>query len=203
VSPGAPNPVSEMRTRALRAFVALVAERGYQNVEMSEVDERAALPGGSAGRLIGDSLTCFESAWELLEGAFLERVRAAYRPRQGWRGQLRAALTETAALLNAFPAEGHFMAVDALSVGEPGRARQQALATRLAAFLDQARAESERPGEAPAATSGWVIGILFDRVYRYSASGREAQLGADVGELMFLAVSAYFGPEAGLEELRE
>jgi len=189
------------QVKATLAFVELVAERGYQSVTPAEVDERAGLPEGSTGRLLGDPLSCFEAGWELLEAEFVRQVRIAYRPQAGWANQLRAALREAAGLLARFPAYGHFMAVDALAIGEPGRARQQALAARLAVFLDEARAESDQPGEAPAATSGWVIGILFDRIYRYSASGREDQLAADVPELMFLAVSAYFGPEAGLAEL--
>ncbi len=189
--------------RAALAFVELVAERGYQQVELSEVDERAGLEKATTGRLLGDKLSCFEAGWEVLEGEFVRRVREAYEPQSGWANQLRAALRETAQLLERYPAYSHFLAVDALSVGEPGRERQQALAARFAVFLDEARAESERPGEAPAATSGWVIGILFDRIYRYSASGREEQLAGDITELMFLAVSAYFGPEAGLAELDE
>jgi hypothetical protein len=189
------------RVRAALAFVELVAERGYQPVEAPEVDERAGLPPGSTRRLIGDPLSCFEAGWEVLEAEFVRRIREAYEPVLGWANQLRAALRETAHLLERYPAYSHFLAVDALAVGEPGRERQQALAARFAIFLDEARAESEQSGEAPAATSGWVMGILFDRIYRYSASGREAQLAADIPELMFLAVSAYFGPEAGLAQL--
>lgn len=193
-------PIPE-RARAALAFAELVAERGYQHVEADEVDQRAGLSQGSTGRLLGDSLSCFEAGWELLEGEFVRRVREAYEPVSGWANQLRAALGEAASLLQRYPAYSHFLAVDALAVGEPGRERQQRLAARLAVFLDEARAESEHSGTAPAATSGWVMGILFDRIYRYSASGREAQLAEDIPELMFLAVSAYFGPEAGLAEL--
>jgi hypothetical protein len=193
---------SEEEPRALLAFARLVAERGYQNVELPEVDERAGLERGTTGRLIGDPLSCFESAWELLEALFVREVRAAYEPHRGWRAQLRGALENSAELPGPNPAAAHSMAVDAHSVGEPGRARQQALAERLALFLDRARAEAEDPGSAPAATSGWVMGMLYDRIYRYSSTGREAQMAADISELMFLAVSAYFGAEEGLTELR-
>jgi hypothetical protein len=189
------------RVRAALAFAELVAERGYQHVEMAEVDQRAGLAPGTTGRLIGDPLSCFDAGWEVLESAFIQRLREAYLPRSGWAEKLRAALGEAARLLERYPGYGHFLAVDAIAVGEPGRDRQYRLAERLARFFDQARAESELPDEAPAAASGWVMAILFDRFYRYSATGREGQLAADVPELMFFAVSAYFGPEAGLAEL--
>jgi AcrR family transcriptional regulator len=191
------------RARAVLAFVELVAERGFQNVELPEIDERAGLRPGSAERYFPDRLAYFNAGWGLLEAEFVRRLRLAYRPQHGWRDQLRAAIAEAARLFEHYPAQAHFLAVDALSVGEQGRARQQDLAARLAVFLDEARAESEHGGSAPTATSGWVMGIFFDRIYRYSSSGRESQLTADLPELMFLAVSAYFGPEAGLAELRD
>jgi AcrR family transcriptional regulator len=190
------------RARAVEAFIELVAERGYQQVELDEIDERAGLKPGSAGRLFPDRISYFHAGWDLLEAGLVRRLRSAYQPVSGWRNQLRAAADETAKLLERFPAQAHFLAVDALSVGDQGRERQQYLAARLAVYLDQARAESE-DSSAPAATSGWVMGLFFDRIYRCSASGREGSFAAELPELMFLAVSAYFGPEAGLAELEQ
>jgi hypothetical protein len=194
---------TEGNARAVAAFVELVAERGYQNVELSEVDERAGLVPGTAERHLPDRLSYFQAGWELLEAEFVRRLRAAYERKVGWRSQMRAAADETARLLERYPAQAHYLAVDALSVGEEGRARQQALATRLAVFLDEARAEFQHAPSAPAATSGWVMGLFFDRIYRCSATGREEAFARELPELMFLAVSAYFGPEAGLAELQE
>jgi AcrR family transcriptional regulator len=190
------------RGRILAAFVELVAERGYQHVDLAEVSARAELPAGSAERYFPDRLACFEAGWDLLERLFLERLRAAYQSHQGWCDRLRAAAEETGRLLERFPKQAHFLAVDALSVGEPGRACQQALAARLAAVLDHAREDLSDSGSAPAAASAWVISLFFDRIYRYVATGREQQFAGQIPELMFLAVASYFGPEAGLAELR-
>jgi AcrR family transcriptional regulator len=191
------------RGRVVTAFVELVAERGYQHVELSEASARAELPPGAAERYFPDRLACFEAGWDFLERLFVDRLQVAYEPLEDWRDRLRAAAGETARLLEHFPKQAHFLAVDALSVGEAGRARQQALAARLAVFLDEAREDLSDPGAAPAATSGWVIGLFFDRIYRYTSTGREEQFARDLPELMFLSVSSYFGPEAGLSELRD
>lgn len=187
--------------KAVGAFVELVAERGYQNVELSEVTARAGLAPGAAEGIYGDRLGYFYAGWDLLEELYVGRVVAAYQPFDDWRDRLRAAVKETAGLLEAYPKQAHFLAVDALSVGRKGRERQQELATRLAAFLDEAREELEDPGSAPASTSDWVVGIFYDRIYRYLSSGREKVFWSDLPELMFLAVSSYFGPEVGLAEL--
>jgi AcrR family transcriptional regulator len=189
------------RERAVGAFVVLVAERGYQNVDLSEVSARAGLAPGSAERFYPDRLAYFDAGWDLLEDIYVARVVAAYRPYADWRDRLRVAARETAILLREYPKQAHYMAVDALSVGRKGRERQQDLATRLATFLDEARKELDDPGSAPATTSDWVVGIFYDRVYRYISSGREELFLRDLPELMFLAVSSYFGPEEGLAEL--
>jgi AcrR family transcriptional regulator len=189
------------RVRAIRAFIDLVADRGYQNVDLSEISGPAGLPAGTAERFYPDRLSYFNAGWDLLEDLYVARVRAAYEPYADWRDRLRAAARETAVLLQAFPREAHFMAVDALSVGKEGRQRQQDLAARLAAFLDEARKDLDDPGSAPDSTSDWVVGLFYDRAYRYLSSGREELFLDDLPELMFLAVSSYFGPEEGLAEL--
>jgi AcrR family transcriptional regulator len=195
------GPSSKEKSLAVATFIELVAERGYQNVELSEVSERAGLAPGTAERIYPDRLAYFNAGWDLLERLYVERVVSAYQPFDGWRNRLRAAARETSRLMQEFPKQAHFMVVDALSVGRAGRDRQQDAAARLAALLDEARKDLDDPGSAPATTSGWVVGLFFDRMYRYVSTGREELFASDLPELMFLAVSSYFGPEEGLAEL--
>jgi len=143
----------------------------------------------------------FGAAWERLETSYFERVAAIADPLGGWRDRFRAAATETARLVEAHPVEARFLAVDALAAGELGRERQHAFASRLAALLDSAREELPDPDAVPAATSAWIAAMFFDRVYRRCATPDGPDLPSQLPELMFLAVSAYFGTEAGLQEL--
>jgi hypothetical protein len=143
----------------------------------------------------------FEAAWGRLETVYFERVDAVTAPFTDWRERLRAGATETANLVEEYPAEARFLAVDALMAGELGRARQRRFALRLAELLDSAREELLDPSAIPAATSSWIAGIFFDRVYRRCTTPDGPDLPSQVPELMFLAISAYFGIEAGLEEL--
>jgi hypothetical protein len=143
----------------------------------------------------------FISAWERLEVAYFERVAAVAAPYREWRDRFRAGATETAALVEAFPAEARFLAVDALAAGRLGRECQQRLASRLAELLDSAREELPDPDAVPESTSPWIVAIFFDRLYRRCTIEGEPDLPSQLPELMFLAISAYFGTEAGLEEL--
>lgn len=143
----------------------------------------------------------FLATWRRIETSYLARMSAVTALHEEWRDRFRAAATETARLVEAHPAEARFVAVDSLAAGELGRECQAALGARLAALLDSARLELEDPDAVPAATAPWVVGIFFDRVYRRCATGAGRDLPSQLPELMFLAISAYFGTEAGLEEL--
>jgi hypothetical protein len=143
----------------------------------------------------------FATRWQRLEAAYFARVETAIEPFSGWRDRFRAAATETARLVEAHPDDASFLAVESLAAGEVGRRCRNRLASRVAAALDTARAELSEPELVPEATSGWIVAIFFARVHRRCTRPDGPDLPSQLPELMFLAVSAYFGTEAGLEEL--
>jgi AcrR family transcriptional regulator len=198
---GGEAPADERR-RVLLAFVELVAEHGYDDVDGAMVGRRAGLGRRAFGRHFPDRRACFLAAWDWLEEAYLHRLAIASVGLEDWRQQLRAAATETMRLVAEHPGQARFLTIETLRIGPSGGQRHQILAVRLAEQLDQVREQLEDPAAIPAATAGWVVGIFFDRVYQYLSHGREAELLGEVPQLMFLAVSPYLGTDAGLEELR-
>jgi len=143
----------------------------------------------------------FESLWEHLESAYLDRLAAAVAPYDEWKERFRAGVAETARLVETYPTEARFLVVDSLLAGDLGRNRQRALASRLAEWLDSAREELPDPDSVPAATSSWVVAFFFNRVYRRCTVADGPDLPSQLPEFTFLAISAYFGTEAGLGEL--
>jgi hypothetical protein len=143
----------------------------------------------------------FIARWERLEAAYLERIAAAVAPHPTWRERFRAGAALTVELVERYPQDACFLAVDSLSAGVTGRRCRRHLATHLAALLDSVRTELPEPDLVPAATSSWIVAIFFARVYRRCTSPEGPDLPSQLPELMFLAISAYFGTEAGLQEL--
>jgi hypothetical protein len=143
----------------------------------------------------------FAAAWGRLESVYFDRVAAVAAPFGEWRDRFRAGATETARLVEAHPAEARFLAVDALAAGKLGRERQRAFAARLEELLDSARLELDDPESVPAATGSWIAAMFFNRVYQRCVNPEGPDLPSQLPELMFLAISSYFGIEAGLEEL--
>jgi AcrR family transcriptional regulator len=198
---GGEAPAGERR-RVLVAFVELVAERGYDDVDGAMIGRRAGLGRRAFGRHFPDRQACFLAARDWLEEAYLRRIAVASVGLEDWRQQLRAAAAETMRLVAEHPRQARFLTIETLRIGPNGGERHQVLAVRLAELLDRVRDELENPDAIPAATAGWVIGIFYDRVYQYLSSGKEAELLGQVPQLMFLAVSPYYGTDAGLAELR-
>lgn len=143
----------------------------------------------------------FEATWKRLETDYFARLALVIEPFSDWRDRFRAAATETALLVEAFPREARFLAVDALAAGEAARECRRRLATRLVELLETVRSDLPDPDAVPASTGAWIVAIFFDRVYRRCTQAEGPDLPSQLPELMFLAVSAYFGTEAGLEEL--
>jgi hypothetical protein len=143
----------------------------------------------------------FAGRWDRLEAAYFDRIAEVTAPFERWRDRFRAGAQETARLVEAHPAEACFLAVDSLSAGELGQACRRRFASRLTARLDSARAELPDPELVPEATGGWIVAFFFARVHRRCTQPEGPDLPSQVPELLFLAVSAYFGTVAGLEEL--
>lgn len=163
----------------LAAYVAGFRERGYR---------------------AEDSAT-FLAAWDRLEGLYLRRLDDVQANCETWRDRFRAAAAETVRLVEEHPLQARFLVVDSLAAGELGSKRQQELSKRLIEYAEGARAELEEPERIPTATAPWIVAIFFDRVYRHLVNQAQEPLDRHLPELLFLAISAYFGTEAGLREL--
>jgi hypothetical protein len=161
------------------AYIAELAEHGYR-----EHDARR-----------------FIAAWERLETAYLDRLSEVCAAASEWRECFRAAAMETARLVEEYRPQTRFLVVDAMSAGPLGRERQRALSRRLGQKLDAARAELLHPEAIPSSTAPWVVAMFFDRIYRRCTIEDAPDLSSQLPELLFLAISAYFGTEAGLREL--
>jgi len=157
-----------------------------------EFQERGYRPGDEAR---------FRAAWTKLEAAYLARLLQATEPFSEWRDRFHAGAAETVRLVEAFPGEARFLAFGALAAGEVGQEHRRALADRLVELVETVREELPDPDAVPAITGAWIVAMFFDRVYRACIRSEGPALRVELPELTFLAVSAYFGTEAGLEEL--
>jgi AcrR family transcriptional regulator len=183
------------RDRLLRAFIGLACVDSPEP-DPARVCRRAGLPPTAFARHFASVSECSQAAWDRLEAIYLRRLALSYEGIDEWRGRLRAAILETLRLCESHPDAASFLLLGLRSASL--RQRRRALLARLAEQL-----EHSAPHPAPEGASRLVLGTIFDRIYRYLRfDGGPGSLQSTLPALMFLAVSVYLGPEAGLEELR-
>lgn len=189
------------RKAFLNALVAVAAAKGITATAVDDVVRHAGLDRAAFHRHFDDLEQCFLAAWEQVNECFVDALVRAFAAGDTWREGVRAAGRVAMNLLEQYPRESRVLFVEVLDAGPRARARLHDSAEVLARVLDTARDEMDH-GEAPwRSTADAVIGSIYATMGRRLRQG-SAPAVAVVPELVCVAVTAYHGVDAGLEELR-
>jgi AcrR family transcriptional regulator len=195
--------ISRQEARRLRtALLELCAERGYAQVELGMLLERADLDQAAFERHYPDLDACFSSVLGEVYDEFFFSAQKAVAGQHGWRDRMRATAYALLRFLRSDERVAHLAAVDAQEGGE--MAQQLFLETfnRLVDLIDEGSAEASGPDSPSRATALGVGGVLFARIQEAVAEGELALGEEEIPELMYAAVFPYLGAEAAAEELR-
>ncbi len=190
------------RDRLHEALIGLCFERGFRNVELWALFERAGLDRAAFDRHFADLEDCFFKVFE----AEIERCRREYAPAveelTDWRERVRATLYALYRFIAADRRRAWFVVVDSRVAGERTRLLSDRLVESLFDLIDAGRAELDNPDSLSRATAEAVGGGIINQVY--AAVARPTRLPPEeelVPELMYCAVLPYSALDAALEEL--
>jgi hypothetical protein len=127
-----------------------------------------------------------------LAGAGLEGV--------GWRERVREGLWTILEFFDREPVLARVCVVQALSGGPGVLERREGILARLAAVVDEGRAEGVRGGGCTPLTAEGLVGAAFGIVYARLLKGQREPLVGLLGELMGMIVLPYLGPAAARRE---
>jgi AcrR family transcriptional regulator len=198
---GEPPAPPEEREHITEAMLDLSFERGYRNIDLPMLLERAGLDEAAFHRHFEDLEDCFCAVYQEARDGFLARVKDAIADLDSWRDRIRA----TAYLFLEFFREDervtYLSVVDVRTAGErPQRLFSEAF-TYLMDLLDEGRGELADPDSMSHATAEAVGGGIFGQMYSAVDRG-SLDLGEDaIPKLMYAAVLPYLGPDAAAEEL--
>lgn len=192
---------AEERARLREALLDLCQERGYPELQLSDLLERAEVSSADFQLHFDDLEDCFCGVLAEIYGEFFDYAQAAIAGVSGWRDRIRATAY---AMLRFFRRDERVARFGAVEAGRAGaRAEQLFLDTfnRLIDLIDEGRAEVDDPDALSRATALGVGGIIFARVQEAVAAD-ELDLGEEeLPELMYAAVLPYLGADAAEEEL--
>lgn len=196
------EPSAEETRRLREALLDLCAERGYANVDLPALLERAGVSEADFHRHYADLDACFAAVLTAVYGEFFALAQDAVAGERGWRDRMRATAYALLRFLRRDERVARFAAVEAQHAGDAGQRPFLDTFNRLVDLIDEGSAEASGPGSPSRATALGVGGVVFARIQEAVAEG-ELELGEEeIPELMYAAVFPYLGAEAAAEELR-
>jgi AcrR family transcriptional regulator len=191
---------AEERRALFDALLELCLQRGYGQIEIADLLERANLPESAFRRHFSDLEDCFCAKLEDERELFFAAVTRALRDQVLWVDRLRAAAYALLRFLEADERRRHFLTTELNAAGERAkRIWTETIAAPLLDLLDQGRAERDDQAIRSRTTAEAVGGGIFMQLTSAAERGQLDEAG--VPKLMYSAVLPYLGPEAAEREL--
>lgn len=199
---GAGPPASdEPRSRIVGALMDLCYERGYRNVELPMVLERAAVDRPAFELYFADLEDCYCQTYEELRDQLMARIAEAIAEQPTWRDRIRATAYTMVSHLEEDERRTQFMATDVRDAGDRAAMLMETVFEEMFQLLDAGREEREHPAQLSRATAEAVGGTIFFQMLAAFEQGSMGDVRAKLPEMMYVAVLPYLGEEAAREEL--
>jgi AcrR family transcriptional regulator len=187
--------VHSQRERILDAVAQLSAEKGYANVTLDEIAERAAVSLQAFYEHFADKEDAFLVAYEVGHGkgrAIVERVHDAA---PDWPHAVRTGITALLEFLASEPAFAQMALVDALIATPRTAERSNKGIVRYAELLAPGFEEAPEASKPPAVTIEAIAGGIFELCLTYTVQGHAAELTELAPWVTYFALAPFVGPE--------
>jgi AcrR family transcriptional regulator len=179
-----------------RAALVATGERGYRRLTVQDILDRAGHSRALFYRLYSDKSDCYASAYARGIDELAADLLAAGRRQRSWPAALRASLAAFGDYLITKPVLARGLLVEVHVARGAGLLKRAEVFEQLAEALDGARAENQGQPSPPPITAAFILNTIDAAAVR-SLVGEKPRAFADaIPELVFIAVSLYFGREA-------
>jgi len=197
-----PEPREEEVGRLREALLDLCGERGYKDLKLAHLLERAGVDEAAFHRHYADLDACFAAVLGEVYDEFFARAQEAVAGQVGWRGRMRATAYALLRFLRRDERVARLAAVEVQYAGKQAQALFLDTFNRLVEVIGEGSSEAEGPDSPGLATAIGVGGVLFARIQEAVAKGELGLGEEEIPQLMYAAVFPYLGAEAADEELR-
>jgi AcrR family transcriptional regulator len=189
------------RTRIREALLDLCLERGYRQLDLALLLERAEVDEAAFEHHFDDFEDCFCVVYQEIRDELFERFARAIAGQESWRDRIRATAYVFLRFLREDSRVTHLAVIDVRSAGERALRLFTEAFEDLNNLLDQGRGERRHPDSLSRATAEAIGGGIFGQMYAAVENGT-LDLGEEaVPKLMYAAVLPYLGVQAASEEL--
>jgi AcrR family transcriptional regulator len=201
-APRAPASGDPVRERIREAAIDLVIERGYEDVAIEDLLERAGVERAEFERRFESLEDCVLRAYWDYTDDFTARLRAAFEREAAWRDGLRAAAYTAARYIRDNPRIVRFGTIQLFGAGPMAQAQRESHLHQMVDLIDAGRQELDDPESVGRGVAEAAFGSIYEAVIRGIGAGEGVRSPLDfVPELMYVAVRPYLGHEVAREEL--
>jgi AcrR family transcriptional regulator len=196
--PSQPSP----RVRLHQALFDLCLERGFKQIELGELLDRAEVDRATFDREFADLEDCFFAVFKLEIDRYRRQAVALSDQPGSWRERVRAGAYALYRFLAADERRSRFLLVESRGAGERTLLFADRLIGTLVDLIDEGRRELDDPDALSRTTAESLGGGIFSQLY--VILGRGAALPPEreiVPQLLYTVVLPYLGPTAALQEL--
>jgi AcrR family transcriptional regulator len=191
------------RELILDGMLEVVGEVGYEGTSVRTVLDRTGLYRQAFYDHFSSKEACYLQAYDAGVSRVEAGLRAAAAGERSWTGRLRTGLGAFLDFLDSETNVGRALIVEVHPAGGEALALRRAALRRAQEFLAGGRAASssngsEPPVLAPEAIASGIHVVVHSRL----AAGERESFRDLLGELMYIAVLPYFGPQAALAEMQ-
>jgi AcrR family transcriptional regulator len=189
------------RQRLLEAMLLVSGEKGYEQVAVKDVIERAQSSRASFYKHFSDREDCFAQAYhDAAEWLYLRLTGAAKR-QPSWREGLRAAMAELLEFCANQPPVAKALFVEVHAAGPRALAQRNELMERLSRALDSGRSEIPSHQSPPPITADFIVGAIDTLVSAKLMDGDAERAPEMLPGLLHFVVMQYYGEDAAWEEM--
>ena len=197
--------VRSQRERMVEAMIGVVAEKGYTEATVADIISTAGVSRATFYEQFADKEDCFIAAY----GTVMERMLTfvadgfAQDGSDDWVVQIRGGIGALLTYLAENPVAARVGIVEGFGAGARARDRYQQAVSSFFPFLDSARNLVEEPDRIPTQVARVIVGGVSALMFNEASNGRASDLPKMLPEMMYLAVTPYFGHERGIEAMNE
>lgn len=187
--------IHSQRERILDAVAQISAEKGYANMRLEDIAERAAVSLQAFYQHFADKEDAFLVAYEVGHGkgrAIVERVHDAA---PDWPHAVKAAITALLDFLASEPAFAHMALVDALIATPRTAERSNNGIVRYAELLAPGFDQAPKANKPPTVTIEAIAGGIFELCLTYTVQGHGAELTELAPWVTYFALAPFVGPD--------
>lgn len=178
--------------RALRAFAAVVAERGYENATIEEVVKRASMSPTTFYATFAGKRDALMAAIDSAGAQVGAAILPAFRRNPDWPTAVRAAYGALFNFMASRPAMAHLLLVDVYAAGPEALARREEALRSLTQMIEEGR---QRLPEAPPLAVEAILGGVYSLAYRQAREGGAESLPALAPLCAYLTLAPFIGTE--------